>query len=52
MSDFRWDIKCSSVPLLTVNHRLPGGRLGWTGVAKQLAVAAVAVADDGVRPLL
>lgn len=39
-------------PLLIVSHRFPGGRLGWTGVAKQLAVAAVAVGDNGVRPLL
>lgn len=44
--------KEENFPLLIVSHRLPGGRLGWTGVAKQLAVAAVAVADDGVRPLL
>lgn len=44
--------KEENFPLLIVSHRLPGGRLGWTRVAKQLAVAAVAVADDGVRPLL
>lgn len=42
--------KEENFPLLIVSHRLTGGRLAWTGVAKQLA--AVALADDGVRPLL